>query len=63
MTPVLLAVPGMPLLAAAVLAFAGALGPRALAWISGAVAAAALALVLSIAGPVLAGGAVSLSVP
>ena len=59
----LLAIPGLPLAAAALIAFAGSLGPVPLAWASGAVAAASLATAIAIAGPVLAGGAVSASIP
>jgi multicomponent K+:H+ antiporter subunit A len=62
-TLALLAVPGLPLVAAAVLAFAGRLGPRGLAWASAAVTVAALALTAQLAGPALAGGAASASLP
>ncbi len=58
-----LAILGLPLLAAAVLPFAGGLGRRGLAWASGIVTAAALGLTLALAGAVLASAAPSVSVP
>jgi multicomponent K+:H+ antiporter subunit A len=62
-TPALLALPALPLVAAALLPAAGRLGARGLAWASGAVAAATLAVTLALAGPILAGGALTASVP
>ncbi len=59
----LLAIPGLPLLAAAVLPFAARLGPRSLAWLSGAVTAAALGVALQLSGPAFAGSAASVSLP
>ena len=63
MTTALLAIPGLPLVAAAVLPVAARLGRRGLAWASGIVAAAALAVTMSLAGPALAGGAATMSLP
>jgi multicomponent K+:H+ antiporter subunit A len=62
-TVALLAVVGLPLVAAAVLPFAGRLGARGLAWTSAAVTAAALALTARLAGPALAGGAARVALP
>ncbi|MCW5889170.1 MAG: DUF4040 domain-containing protein [bacterium] len=59
----LLAIPALPLLAAAVLPFAGILGRSGLALVSAAVAVAVLGLTAALAGPVLGGGAATASVP
>jgi multicomponent K+:H+ antiporter subunit A len=62
-TAALLAIPGLPLCGAAVLPFAARAGGRSLAWASGIVTAATLALAAWLAGPALAGGASSASLP
>ncbi len=63
MTLALLALPGLPLVAAALLPGGAALGARGLAWASGLVVALTLALAIALGAPALAGETVTVSLP